>query len=89
MLLQLLTKEDVKKCLNLCPSMVDGNKTQPLENVKKNLELISKKMNIKKENLVLMHQTHSNKVIVINKEKNITDIQKEKVNFEKNYKKIF
>ena len=41
------------------------------ENVKKNLELISKKMNIKKENLVLMHQTHSNKVIVINKEKNI------------------
>ena len=38
------------------------------ENVKKNLDLVSKKMNIKKENLVLMHQTHSNKVIVINKE---------------------
>ena len=35
------------------------------ENVKKNLELISKKMNVKKEDLVLMHQTHSNKVIVI------------------------
>ena len=38
------------------------------ENVKKNLDLVSKKMGIKKENLVLMHQTHSNKVIVIDKE---------------------
>ena len=40
MLLQLLTKEDVEKCLDLCPSMEDGNKTQPLENVKKNSESV-------------------------------------------------
>ena len=37
------------------------------ENVKKNLDLVSEKFGIKRENLVLMHQTHSNKVIVINK----------------------
>jgi len=37
------------------------------ENVKKNLDLVSKKMDIKKEDLILMHQTHSNKVIVIDK----------------------
>ena len=39
------------------------------ENVKKNLDLVSKKMGIKKEDLILMHQTHSNNVIVID-EKN-------------------
>lgn len=38
------------------------------ENIKKNLDFVSKKMNIKKENLILMHQTHSNKVIFIDKE---------------------
>jgi len=38
------------------------------ENIKKNLDLVSKKMGIKKKDLVLMHQTHSNKVIVIDKE---------------------
>ena len=37
------------------------------ENVKKNLDLVSEKFGIKRKNLVLMHQTHSNKVIVINK----------------------
>ena len=36
-------------------------------NVIKNLSLVSKKMNINPKNLVLMHQTHSNKVIEINK----------------------
>ena len=32
-------------------------------NVRKNLNFVSNKMNIKKSNLILMHQTHSNKVI--------------------------
>ena len=40
MLLQILTKEDVDKCLKLCPDMEDGNKTQPLKGVKKNTESI-------------------------------------------------
>ena len=35
--------------------------------VLKNLEFVSQKMKVKKKNLVLMHQTHSNKVIEINK----------------------
>ena len=39
-------------------------------NIKKNLIFVSKKMGIKKKNLILMNQTHSNNVIVINK-KNI------------------
>ena len=34
-------------------------------NVMKNLNFVAKKMNIKSNNLVLMHQTHSNKVITI------------------------
>ena len=32
-------------------------------NVLKNLDYISKKMKVKKNNLILMHQTHSNKVV--------------------------
>ena len=40
MLLQLLTKEDVSRCLDLCPRMEDGNKTQPLKSVKKNSESV-------------------------------------------------
>ena len=35
--------------------------------VLKNLEFVSQKMRVKKKNLVLMHQTHSNRVIEINK----------------------
>tara|TARA_B100000242_G_C43042188_1_gene486243 strand:- start:219 stop:965 length:747 start_codon:yes stop_codon:yes gene_type:complete len=34
-------------------------------NIKKNLKYIAKKMNINYQNLILMHQTHSNKVIEI------------------------
>ena len=34
-------------------------------NIKKNLKYIAKKMNINCQNLILMHQTHSNKVIEI------------------------
>ena len=39
------------------------------ENIFKNLEFVSQHMNIKKNNLMLMNQTHSNKAIFIN-EKN-------------------
>ena len=39
-------------------------------NISKNLEYVSKKMYVKKKRLILMHQTHSNKVVEIN-EKNL------------------
>ena len=55
--------EGIYKSLNCGPGSNDKK-----ENIKKNLDLVSKKMNIKKENLILMHQTHSNKVVVIDKE---------------------
>ena len=35
--------------------------------IKKNLKFVSKKINVKLDNLKLMHQTHSNKVIFISK----------------------
>ena len=35
------------------------------ENIKKNLFFVSNKLKIKPKNLILMHQTHSNKVIII------------------------
>ena len=41
------------------------------ENIKKNLDIVSKKFNIKKNSLILMRQTHSNKACIINKD-NIT-----------------
>ena len=37
-------------------------------NVIKNLNYVSKKMEVKKNNLILMHQTHSNKVVEIKKQ---------------------
>ena len=37
------------------------------KNVNRNLSLVSKKMKIHKKKLCLMYQTHSNKVIIINK----------------------
>ena len=37
------------------------------KNISKNLEYVSQKMRIKKNKLILMHQTHSNKVIEIDK----------------------
>ena len=40
------------------------------KNIAKNLEYVSKKMYVKKKRLILMHQTHSNKVVEIN-EKNL------------------
>ena len=39
------------------------------KNILKNLNYVSKKMFIKKDKLILMHQTHSNKVIEINRKK--------------------
>ncbi len=36
-------------------------------NIKKNLNFIAKKMSVKSNNLILMHQTHSNRVIEIKK----------------------
>ena len=37
------------------------------KNINKNLRFVSKKMGVTRNKLVLMHQTHSNKVIVIKK----------------------
>tara|TARA_B100000963_G_scaffold358118_1_gene381954 strand:- start:765 stop:1517 length:753 start_codon:yes stop_codon:yes gene_type:complete len=37
------------------------------KNVNKNLKFVAKKMGLKKDKLILMHQTHSNKVIEIKK----------------------
>ncbi len=37
------------------------------KNIKKNLNFVAKKMNIKRDRLLLMYQKHSNKVIEINK----------------------
>ncbi len=52
----------IYKSLNCGRGSKDSKK-----NVRKNLEFVSKKMFSKKSNLILMHQTHSNKVAVINK----------------------
>tara|TARA_B100000989_G_scaffold20361_1_gene13395 strand:+ start:60 stop:821 length:762 start_codon:yes stop_codon:yes gene_type:complete len=37
------------------------------ENIKKNLDYVAKKMDVKRDKLILMHQTHSNKVVEIKK----------------------
>ena len=52
----------IYKSLNCGEGSKDNKK-----NVKKNLMLIAEKMRIKKNNLFLMHQTHSNKVVEIKK----------------------
>ncbi len=52
----------IYKSLNCGRGSKDSKK-----NVTKNLQFVSKKINVKKDKLVLMHQTHSNKVIEINK----------------------
>lgn len=44
-----------------------GSKDKKI-NILKNLNFVAKKMNIKKNKLILMHQTHSNKVAVVKKE---------------------
>ena len=50
----------IYKSLNCGHGSKDNNK-----NIQKNLKLVAKKMQVKLENLVLMHQTHSNNVIEI------------------------
>ena len=52
----------IYKSLNCGKGSKDSKK-----NVSKNLSLISKKMRINQKKLSLMHQTHGNKVIIINK----------------------
>ena len=37
------------------------------DSINKNLNLVAKKMGVKKNKLILMHQSHSSKVVVINK----------------------
>ena len=54
----------IYKSLNCGKGSKDNKKT-----VLKNLALVSKKMKLNPKKLILMHQTHSNKVIIIN-EKN-------------------
>ncbi len=53
----------IYKSLNCGP----GSNDNKLD-IKKNLELVQKKMDLKNDNLILMNQTHSNKVIVIDDE---------------------
>ena len=52
----------IYKSLNCGEGSKDNKK-----NIKKNLALIAKKMMVKKNHLILMYQTHSNKVIEIKK----------------------
>ena len=52
----------IYKSLNCGQGSKDSKK-----NIQKNLKLVAKKMKVKSDNLVLMHQTHSNNVIVIKK----------------------
>ena len=50
----------IYKSLNCGQGSKDNKK-----NIQKNLKLVAKKMRVRSENLVLMHQTHSNNVIEI------------------------
>ena len=52
----------IYRSLNCGRGSKDNKKT-----VNKNLNVVSKKMGVEKSKLILMHQTHSNKVIVISK----------------------
>ena len=53
----------IYKSLNCGPGSNDDK-----INIKKNLGLVTKKMDLKNDNLILMNQPHSNKVIVVNDE---------------------
>ena len=50
------------KSLNCCRGSMDFK-----NNINRNLRYVSKKMDVKPHNLILMHQTHSNKVLEITK----------------------
>tara|TARA_Y100000591_G_C21719034_1_gene637706 strand:- start:143 stop:913 length:771 start_codon:yes stop_codon:yes gene_type:complete len=61
----------IYKSLNCGRGSKDNKK-----NINRNLALVSKKMKVVKRNLILMYQTHSNKVIVINnKNKNLKEFK--------------
>ena len=60
------TSENIYKSLN-CGH---GSKDSKI-NVKNNLKIVSKKIGVIEENLVLMNQTHSNRALIINKKNNI------------------
>ena len=49
------------------------------KNVIKNLRLVSKKMKIKQKNLILMHQTHSNKVLEIKRSYNYKKLNSDSI----------
>ena len=57
--------KSIYKSLNCGPGSKDI-----ASNVKKNLELVRKKINIKAKNIFLLHQIHSNKLIFIDKKYN-------------------
>ena len=44
-------------------------------NVEKNLDIVATKFGIEKNQLVIMHQTHSNKVKIVNNENNINRVE--------------
>ncbi len=51
-----------------------GSKDEKL-NVKKNLDIVSKKLNIETKQLVLMHQTHSNKVEIVENKNSLRKVE--------------
>jgi len=65
----------IYKSLNCGKGSMDEKK-----NIDKNLTLVSKKIKVKKNKLLLMHQTHSNKVIIIdNKSKRLKKINSDSI----------
>ena len=73
------------KGLNCGRGSKDNQKT-----IQKNLRYVAKKMNVKKNNLILMHQTHSNRAIEIKKTnlKTLDLIERHIVLLMSEYKKI-
>jgi|TARA_B100001540_G_scaffold249803_1_gene225640 YfiH family protein len=59
----------IYKSLNCGPGSKDKK-----ENIEKNLNIVSKEFQIEKKSLILMHQTHSNKVKIINNDENLTRV---------------
>ena len=64
----------IYKSLNCGRGSKDNKK-----NVLKNLMIVSKKMNVNTKRLVLMHQTHSNKVIEVKKSKILRQVRSDAI----------
>ena len=64
------TSEGIYKSLNCGIGSKDKK-----ENIRKNLEIVAKNFKIEKEKLILMNQTHSNKVEIIEKEDNLKRVE--------------